>query len=181
MDVVIAMSRIYRSTRGDKLPPNRMPREFILERRQVLARPPEEVFAFFSDPRNLEAITPAWLRFTIVRAPEQLERGALLRYRLRLFGVPVSWRTGICEWTPPRSFEDVQIAGPYPLWVHTHRFSPVEGGTEVYDHIRYRLPGGLLAPLVQGLLVGRWLDQIFAYRRARLVTLLGGSSVSNEA
>ena len=160
--------------------------DFGLERTQTLAAAPEEVFGFFAEARNLEAITPGWLRFRIVDAPGTLERGALLRYRLRLFGVPVGWRTEIAEWRPPRGFTDVQLAGPYPLWVHTHRFVPVAGGTEVYDHVRYRVPGGPLAPIVQRV-VGRWLDAIFDYRRDRLAELLGdrtargGTSNVNEA
>jgi ligand-binding SRPBCC domain-containing protein len=161
-------------------------RDFALERTQVLQRPPADVFAFFADPWNLEAITPRWLRFRIVEAPERLGRGSLLRYRLRLFGVPIRWRTEIAEWTPPRSFADVQLSGPYPLWVHAHRFTPVPQGTEVYDHVRYRVPGGPLAGVAQRLLVAGWLDEIFDYRRERLGELLapetsrGGSPNANE-
>jgi ligand-binding SRPBCC domain-containing protein len=166
-------------------------REFTLERMQVIARPPADVFAFFSDPTNLEAITPAWLRFRILEAPEWLTRGSLLRYGLRLFGIPFSWRTEIVEWRPPRTFTDIQLSGPYPLWEHAHRFTPVAGGTEVFDHVRYRVPGSPLASLVQRAFVGRWLDEIFDYRAKRLAALLesgdahaslrGGTSVSNEA
>ena len=147
-------------------------RDFELERTQVVHRSPDDVFAFFADPSNLESITPGWLRFRIVEAPARLTRGSLLRYRLRLFGVPVAWWTEIADWRPPRTFTDVQLAGPYPLWEHTHRFAAVEGGTEVYDHVRYRVPGGPLAPLVERLVVGRWLDEIFDYRRDRLQALL---------
>ncbi|MDQ4081753.1 MAG: SRPBCC family protein [Actinomycetota bacterium] len=147
-------------------------RDFELERTQVVRRPPGDVFAFFADPWNLEAITPAWLRFRIVEAPAELARGSLLRYRLRLFGVPIGWRTEIADWRPPRSFTDVQLAGPYPLWEHTHRFTPVADGTKVYDHVRYRVPGGPLAPLAQRLFVGRRLDEIFDYRALRLGELL---------
>ena len=41
-----------------------------------------EAFAFFADPRNLEAITPPWLGFRILEAPATLEQGSLLGYRL---------------------------------------------------------------------------------------------------
>ncbi len=150
-----------------------MRHEYALERTQRVSRPLAETFAFFADPCNLEAITPPWLRFRIVRAPAHIERGSLIAYRLRLFVVPISWRTEISEWKPPRSFTDVQLAGPYPLWEHTHRFTPVGGCTELFDHVRYRLPGGPLAPLVQRLAVRRWLDEIFEYRRERLNELLG--------
>ena len=148
-------------------------RDFSLARTQVVPRPLDEVFAFFSDPNNLEAITPPWLRFRIVEAPSRLERRSLLRYRLHLSGIPFSWRTEITEWHPPRSFTDVQLSGPYRLWEHTHRFSPVAGGTEIFDHIRYRVPGGPLAPAVQRLLVRSRLDQIFGFREQRLRELLG--------
>ena len=81
--------------------------------------------------------------------------------------------TRIATWRPPRSFVDEQISGPYPLWEHTHRFAPADGGTEIYDHVLYRVPGGALGPLVQRSFVGRWLDEIFDYRAARLTEILG--------
>ena len=138
----------------------------------MVPQPLEETFAFFSNPRNLEAITPPWLRFRMLEAPAELEEGSRLRYRLQLFRVPIGWQAEIRHWAPPRSFTDVQAVGPYALWEHTHRFSRVRGGTEIYDHVRYRVPGGPLGPLGQRLLVGRWLDQIFDYRAARLEELL---------
>ena len=143
-----------------------------LERRQVVPRPLDETFAFFATPGNLEAITPGWLRFRIVSSPPALEAGSRLRYRLRLFGLPIRWLTEITSWHPPRAFTDLQLAGPYPLWEHAHRFTAVEGGTEVYDLVRYRVPGGPLAPLVDRLVVRRWLRDIFDYRRDRLAELL---------
>jgi ligand-binding SRPBCC domain-containing protein len=146
-------------------------RERTLERTQTVSRPLEEAFAFFGDARNLEAITPPWLRFRILDAPDALGPGAILRYRLRLFGVPLSWRTEIVDWRPPRTFTDVQVSGPYPLWEHTHRLTPVADGTEIHDHVRYRLPGGPLEPLVAAV-VGRWLAAIFAYRAERTAALL---------
>jgi ligand-binding SRPBCC domain-containing protein len=145
---------------------------FALQRTQLIARPLEDTFAFFADPWNLEAITPPWLRFSIVEAPRALRRGSRLDYRLRLFGVPIRWHTEIAAWVPPRSFTDVQLSGPYPLWEHTHRFRAVRGGTEMHDHVRYRVPGGPLAPLVRRLAVAVWLDRIFDYRADRLRQLL---------
>ena len=150
--------------------------EFQLERTQLVPSPPHVTFAFFGDPWNLEAITPPWLRFRILDAPDTLVRGSLLRYRLSLFGVPIRWRTEICEWRPPRTFTDRQLAGPYRLWVHTHRFSRARGGTEIYDHVRYRLPGGPLAPAAHRLLVRRWLEEIFDFRSERLAALFSYST-----
>ena len=147
-------------------------RTFTLQRTQVVGADIEQAWAFYADPRNLEAITPPWLRFRIESSPSELERGSILRYRLRLFGAPIRWLTEIRLWQPPRSFVDVQLRGPYFLWEHTHRLTAVEGGTEIHDHVRYQVPGGTLANLV----VRRWLDAIFDYRAERTAQLLASTS-----
>ena len=143
-----------------------MPETFALTRTQIVPAGIDIAWAFYADPGNLEAITPPWLRFRIEEAPEALEEGSLLRYRLRLFGVPIRWLTRIERWQPPRSFVDLQLRGPYVLWEHTHRLAPVGGGTEIHDHVRYRLPGGPLAPVLD-VVVRRLLTAIFDYRAAR--------------
>ena len=146
--------------------------DYVLERTQVLRVPIDAAFAFFSDAHNLERITPPWLRFRIVESPAQLGVGARLRYRLSLFGIPIRWRTEIVDWSPPRSFVDVQRRGPFLLWEHTHRLRPVDGGTEIYDHVRYQLFLGPLGALVRRLLVRGWVDGIFDYRAERVPVLL---------
>lgn len=144
---------------------------FTLQRTQVVDASIEEAWAFYCDPRNLEQITPPWLHFRIVAVPDELRRGSLIRYRLRLFGVPVGWLTEIREWRPPRTFVDVQLRGPYLVWEHTHRLTSVESGTEIHDHVRYRVPGGALANTV----VRRLLAAIFDYRAAQTASLLSTS------
>ncbi|HEX3292020.1 MAG TPA: SRPBCC family protein [Gaiella sp.] len=136
----------------------------VLERSQVVPAGIDRAFAFFADASNLEAITPPWLGFRILEAPPRLERGSLLVYRLRLFGLPFRWRTEIVEWRPPFGFTDVQLAGPYRRWEHTHRLTPVDGGTEIYDHVVYRLPYEPLAGVLAPMTVSPWLRAIFDYR-----------------
>lgn len=148
-------------------------REYLLERTQVVPFELEEAFAFFSDARNLERITPGWLNFRIVEAPETMGRGARLRYRLRLFGIPIRWRTEIVAWDPPHGFVDVQRRGPFRLWEHTHRLTPVEGGTEIHDRVRYALFLGPLGALVRRLLVRGWVEGIFDYRAGVVVSEIG--------
>lgn len=145
-------------------------RTSVLERTQRVSCDLAEVFAFFVDPQNLATITPPWLEFRIVEAPPKVYRGALIRYRLRLKGVPVRWLTEITEWQPMRSFTDVQRVGPYRLWEHTHRLAAVPDGTEIYDHVRYRVLGGPLAPLVDRF-VRPLLEEIFDYRATRITEL----------
>ncbi len=137
---------------------------FELERVEVMPVPIDRAFAFFAEPANLEVITPPWLGFHIVEAPPAITAGSLLAYHLRLFGVPVRWLTEITEWVEGRSFTDVQLRGPYAEWAHTHRFVEVSGGTEIYDHVGYRLPLGRVGEAVRHLAVARLLDEIFDFR-----------------
>jgi ligand-binding SRPBCC domain-containing protein len=97
-----------------------------------------------------------------------MRAGALIEYRLRLHGVPVSWLTRIEEWDPdparPR-FVDMQLKGPYALWHHTHEFEPDgTGGTLMRDTVRYALPFGPLGEIARRLFVARDLEAIFDFR-----------------
>ena len=145
--------------------------EFVLQRSQVVTVPIEEAWRFYASPDNLQAITPPWLFFRVEQAPDELTAGSLLHYRLRLFGVPIRWLTEIRNWDPPRSFVDRQLQGPYRLREHTHTLTPVEGGTEIRDRVRYRVPGGRPVDLI----VRGWLKRIFDYRAKRTSELLSTS------
>ncbi len=126
----------------------------------------EEVFGFFADPRNLDTITPRWLRFRMVTPrPVVMRAGLLLDYQLHWRGLPIRWQSEIKVWEPPWRFVDVQRKGPYRSWVHEHRFEQTDGGTEVTDRVDYAVPGGWIT---NQLLVGRDLRSVFEYRRNRL-------------
>jgi ligand-binding SRPBCC domain-containing protein len=134
-----------------------------------LPRPIDELFAFFANAANLEALTPRWIGFSILTPqPIELRRGAIIDYRLRLHGIPVRWRTEITAWEPPNRFVDEQRRGPYRLWVHEHRFTTKDGGTNISDVVRYAPPGGWI---VDWLFVRRDVERIFDFRREKLQEL----------
>jgi ligand-binding SRPBCC domain-containing protein len=133
------------------------------------------VFAFFSDPRNLERITPAFLNFHVLTAgPFEMRDGALIDYRLRLRGIPLRWQSEITMWDPPRRFADIQRRGPYRRWDHTHTFEEDAGGTMVRDQVLYALPGpDVFSRVVNAVLVAPDTRRIFAFRHAALEACLG--------
>lgn len=147
-------------------------RERLLERTQTIARPREEVFAFFADAHNLEAITPPWLHFGVrTPRPIAMDAGTLIAYRMRLHGLPVRWLTRIEEWEPDVRFVDRQLRGPYSLWHHTHTFEDVPAGTLMHDRVRYALPLGPLGDVAHNAFVGADLAKIFDFRRAAVAAL----------
>lgn len=135
----------------------------------VLPRPRAAVFEFFKEARNLETLTPDFLRFRVL-SPEPIVMGDGTRidYRLRLHGLPLTWRSEITDWDPPRGFVDQQLKGPYRKWHHRHRFYDVPGGTLCEDEVTYEVLGGAL---VRRLFVVNDLDRIFRYRREVLTGL----------
>lgn len=153
-------------------------RVWVLRAEQVLDHPLERVFPFFADAHNLEAITPAFLRFHVLTPrPIDMRPGLLLDYRLRVRGVPIRWRTEIPVWEPPHRFVDRQIRGPYALWRHEHTFEPLPGGrTRCRDEVRYRPRGGPLAGAINRLLVQRDVAAIFRSRAAKLAEIFPAAS-----
>ena len=142
---------------------------FQFEAYQFVPHPRPEVFGFFSDVANLEALTPPWLSFHIVTPlPIPMQEGTLIDYRLRVHGIPLRWRTRITAYEPEHRFVDEQLHGPYRLWRHEHRFEEVEGGTRMHDRVAYAPIGGAW--------MNRWfvrkdIERIFAYRAQRMQTL----------
>ncbi|NBX75759.1 MAG: CDP-paratose 2-epimerase [Proteobacteria bacterium] len=125
----------------------------------------DEVFSFFSNESNLEALTPPWLNFNVLgKDTPCIQEGTLIRYKLKLYGFPIFWKTRIDSWEPQKSFIDRQLKGPYRQWIHLHEFQSCRGGTLMIDTVEYKVPFGILGELVTSLWVKRDLEKIFNYR-----------------
>jgi ligand-binding SRPBCC domain-containing protein len=140
---------------------------YILKRKQVVEKPLEEVFEFFSRPENLSRITPPEMGFNIITPiPIDMNRGSLIDYTVKVLGpLAVRWTSLISEYDPPHKFVDVQLRGPYSFWHHTHTFKSIAGGTEITDEVRYLIPMGIIGNLAHALFVRKKLEQIFDFRR----------------
>lgn len=136
----------------------------------------DAAFEFFSNPRNLERLTPDIVHFQFLKPPpDKVSPGTILEYRLRLYGLPVKWRTRIETVESPTRFVDVQEKGPYAMWRHTHSFRAVDDGhTEIRDQVEFAMPLGPLGEIAYRLLVAGSLRQIFDYRETTLRELFPG-------
>ncbi len=145
-------------------------RTFTLSTEQLIEKPRDEVFSYFSDAHNLAEITPPRLKLVVLTPrPIEMEVGTLIDYRLKLRGIPIRWQSEITVWNPPHEFVDEQRKGPYRCWIHTHTFTETDEGTIVGEEVEYGVLGG---QLVNKLLVRPDIEKIFGYRSDKLKELL---------
>ena len=130
----------------------------------------ETAWAFFSDPRNLQHMTPTWLNLVPTsEVPCEMHPGLVVTYQVKpVFGIPVTWVTEITHVVDRQLFVDEQRAGPYRFWHHQHHFREAPGGTEASDILHYALPFGPAGDLLGGALVKKRVAEIFEYRRNAL-------------
>jgi ligand-binding SRPBCC domain-containing protein len=140
----------------------------------------EKLFAWHAEPGALERLTPPWEKIQMIERARGIrdgDRGAMWVY-IGPFRVRWSFvHSGCIE---GREFRDVQTAGPFRRWEHTHLF--VAEGAEacrLEDRIEYELPFGLLGNFFAGWMVRRKLARVFAFRhRVTAEAMRAGSSVS---
>ncbi|MCZ8168431.1 Ligand-binding SRPBCC domain-containing protein [Flavobacterium fontis] len=148
---------------------------YTLKSKQKLPITLEQAWDFFSDPMNLNTITPDDMGFkTLSGADRKMYPGQVIQYIVTpLLGIPMKWVTEITHVIDKEYFVDEQRFGPYALWHHKHFFKEIPGGVEMEDIVDYKLPMGVLGQLMHPVLVRPRLEQIFAYRTQKLVELFG--------
>lgn len=157
------MNQVQQSEHSDSITIEKGASGWVLTAQQFFDLPVEQIFDYFGDAGNLEAITPPWLHFKVLTPqPIKMHPGTLIDYKLRLHMVPIRWRTEISAWEPPFRFIDQQLRGPYRKWIHEHTFVEQQGGTLMTDRVEYDVLGG---SLIHSLLVRRDLLKIFEFRR----------------
>jgi len=147
-----------------------------LKARQKIPVSLDKAWDFFSDPANLQAITPSSLQFKVIshHHGNRMYPGQIIEYSVApVAGVKMYWMTEITQVQPKLFFIDEQRYGPYAMWHHQHHFREVEGGVEMTDIIHYKLPLGILGDTVHPFLVRPKLKQIFNFRFDKVEAMFG--------
>ena len=159
----------------------RGPRDFqlinldCLKTKQLLPIDLDEAWKFFSNPRNLQKITPSWLDFKITNEiADEMYPGMIITYRLKaIFGFPTTWVTEITHVENPYFFVDQMRSGPFRFWHHQHHFKPISAGIEMTDVVHYALKLGIFGQLINHVLIRARLNEIFAFREQTISELFG--------
>lgn len=133
-------------------------------------------WAFFSNPANLQSITPARMNFRIISRHhgDTMYPGQIIEYKVSpLGGISMYWMTEITHVRDRTYFVDEQRFGPYSLWHHQHHFKEVPGGVEMTDIVHYKIPLGFIGDWANRLFIRKQLEDIFAYRVKRVEEIFG--------
>ena len=136
----------------------------------------DKAWEFFSNPANLQAITPEDLGFKVISKHhgEQMYAGQVIEYKVSpVLRIPLYWMTEITHVKDRKFFVDEQRFGPYSLWHHQHHFREVGGEVEMTDIVHYKLPLWVLGDLAHGLFVKKKLREIFEYRFRKVEEIFG--------
>ncbi|MFL2643792.1 MAG: cell division inhibitor [Flavobacteriales bacterium] len=150
--------KIYRFVRTQKIPINI-----------------KEAWNFLSDPNNLKTITPSYMGFHIIKNENtEMYSGQIIKYTVSpILGIKINWVTEITHVKNLEYFVDEQRFGPYSFWHHKHFIKEIKGGVEMVDILDYALPFGILGRIFHPVIVKPKLNEIFNYRREKLIKIFG--------
>ncbi len=156
--VYVAMSKVYRFQTVQRIPVS-------LQR----------AWEYFSNPENLQAITPARLGFRVLSGPqERMYAGQIIEYKVSpLLNIPFYWMTEITHVEDKKYFVDEQRFGPYSMWHHQHHFKEQNGIVEMTDIVHYKLPFWFLGDIANSIMVRKQLKEIFNFRYQKVEQLFG--------
>jgi ligand-binding SRPBCC domain-containing protein len=148
---------------------------YTLHSKQNLPISLDEAWEFLSNPKNLKVITPEYMGFkTLSGDDREMFAGQIIQYIVTpVLGIPMKWVTEITHVKDKKYFVDEQRFGPYDLWHHKHFLKEIQGGVEMEDIVDYKVPMGIVGQLVHPFLVKPKLNEIFEFRRKKLIELFG--------
>ena len=147
---------------------------YTLISEQIISAPLQEVWEFFTHPKNLDSITPSDMKFTITNNPgDKTYSGQIITYQIGILPlVRSNWITEITHLVDKKFFVDEQRFGPYSLWHHEHHFEELsDGKVKMTDIVNYKLPLGILGKLFAGNSIKIRLISIFSYRFLKIEKL----------
>ncbi|GAA4757475.1 MULTISPECIES: SRPBCC family protein [Flavobacterium] len=148
---------------------------YSIHTKQKLPISIDTAWIFFSDPKNLNAITPDSMKFiTLSGDDKKMFSGQIIHYKISPFPfITMQWVTEITHVDDKKFFVDEQRFGPYSFWHHKHFFTETEDGILMEDIVHYKVPFGIVGQMFHPIIVRPKLEEIFAFRKQKLTELFG--------
>jgi ligand-binding SRPBCC domain-containing protein len=148
---------------------------YTFSRKQNVPISLDKAWEFLTNSDNLSIMTPSYMNFKKISDDNRpLYPGQIIQYSVTpLLGIPAKWVSEITQIKDKDYFVDIQLFGPYAMWHHKHFVKEIDGGVEMEDLIDYKIPLGILGQIAHPILVQPKLEEIFAFRKAKLIEIFG--------
>jgi ligand-binding SRPBCC domain-containing protein len=145
----------------------------VFESTISVSAPREKAWDFLVRPANLKLITPPDVGLHLVEAPEVLEVGSKLLFKVQGWGQVQQFLHEITAIEVHERISEKMVQGLFGRWVHDHVLS-TNGNDEtvITDRIEFEPPSGLLGFLVTRKKILEYLEEGFDHRGAQLKKLL---------
>lgn len=141
----------------------------VYESRIPLPGPGARVFDFITRPANLQLISPPDVQMAFVDAPEVIQLGSRLIFKIQVYGQVQQFEHEIVEFESPHRFREKAIATPMKLWIQDYILEPGENGLIVLvNRIEFEPPGGLLGFILTTERILANLEEGYLHRRDAL-------------
>jgi ligand-binding SRPBCC domain-containing protein len=141
------------------------------EKHSILDVSPATLFAWHVRPGAFERLAPPWEHLRVLSRHGGIADGSRLTMEIRRGLLKIRWEAVHRGFIDGVQFQDIQVAGPFKRWVHTHKVAPAaDGRAELIDEVDYALPFGPLGALAGGLVARRMMDRTFSFRHRRIAT-----------
>ncbi len=148
----------------------------VFETSVTLDCPLDRAFEFLLRPANIALIAPPDLGLAFIDAPEVLELGSRIEFKVQTFGQVQTMLHEITQFEEGRQITETQIKGLLGHWIHEHKFEAQgEGQVVVVDRIDFNPPPGMLGLLVTANKILDQLDDGYFYRHRQLQKLLSAA------
>jgi ligand-binding SRPBCC domain-containing protein len=145
----------------------------VFETSVALDCPQERAFDFLLRPANVARIAPPDLGLSFISAPEIVELGSRMEFKIQGYGQVQKMLHEITTLVRPDIITETQIRGLFASWVHEHAFETNDRGqVVVIDRITFLPPAGLLGLLVTSRKILDHLEEGFEHRHRQLQKLL---------
>lgn len=148
----------------------------VFEASVTIDCPREQAFEFLLRPANVALISPPDLGLAFVSAPEIVELGSRIEFKIQGYGQVQTMVHEITALVHPHQITEKQIKGLFASWVHEHAFETNDRGqVVVIDRIDFKPPAGLLGMLITANRILEQLEDGFAHRHEQLQKRLGSA------
>jgi ligand-binding SRPBCC domain-containing protein len=143
--------------------------------------PVEKVFDM---ARNVQVHcqSAAWTQERVVEVGKAaaLEKGDSVTFEAVHLGRKRKLTSRISSMDAPNSFTDKMVKGPFKSLSHQHNFQSMpDGSTLMFDILEYTAPGGIFAPIVDKVVLEKYMRE-FVAKRNRSFKAIVEQSVARE-